>query len=56
MKDFGYANGWGNKTPQLVKECDEKGHKKTYPKSYMRCVTIIRCEKCGYEFKIDSSG
>jgi hypothetical protein len=56
MKNFGYANGWGNRTPKEVKECDAKGHKKEYPKSYERCVTIIRCTECGYQYKIDSSG
>lgn len=56
MKNLGYANGWGKKTPKIVEECDAAGHKKEYPKSYQRCVTIIRCPICKYQFKIDSTG
>jgi hypothetical protein len=55
MKDLGYANGWRTKTPEIVEKCDKAGHKKEYPESYQRCVTIVCCRKCGYQFKIDSS-
>ncbi len=54
MKDLGYANGW-LKVPKERLDCERKEHKLT-PDKIGNCLTMYTCTKCGYYFKIDSSG
>ena len=56
MKNLGYINGWGGKTPEIVKKCREKKHQPAHTKTTMRCVEMVGCELCCYYYKIDSGG
>lgn len=56
MKNLGYANGWGGKTPEIVKECRKKNHQPVHTKTMERCVEMVGCDDCGYYYKIDSGG
>jgi hypothetical protein len=60
VTDFGWANGWGDQTPELVRKCRELGHevydKSDAPGVPYRCHTnTVRCDICGYRYKYDSS-
>lgn len=55
MKDLGFSNGW-REIPDIVRECREKDHTiEVTPEKQFRCVNIIRCPICDYEYRIDSS-
>lgn len=56
MKNLGYANDWGGKTPEIIKECREKKHRPVHTQTMQRCVEMVGCPDCGYYYKIDSSG
>jgi hypothetical protein len=51
-QDLGYANGWKNGTPDIVKNCK---HDKKIKQIRMH-VEEYSCEICGFKFKVDSSG
>jgi len=51
---LGWANGWGSDTPEIVKNCESKGHHQEASNSG-RCITIYRCRECGYYYRVDSS-
>lgn len=53
MQNLGYVNGW-DETPEIVKKCEEKNHKRDF-KEIGSCKTKCICEECGYTYKIDSS-
>jgi hypothetical protein len=60
ITDFGWANSWGDQTPELVRKCRELGHevsdKSDAPGVPYRCFThTVRCDICGYRYKYDSS-
>jgi hypothetical protein len=55
MKNLGYLNSWSCR-PEIVKECQEKDHKIFHKKDpQSKCVTILWCPKCRYQYRIDSS-
>lgn len=56
MKNLGYINGWGGKTPEIVKECQRLKHNPPQEKTAMRCVEVVGCEICNYVYYIDSGG
>ncbi len=53
IKDLGYANGW-KETPEIVKECREKHKQRS--RTIGNCLHEYYCDKCGYVYKVDSSG
>ena len=56
IKDLGYANGW-NEKPEIVKKCEELGHKLEGEKDPLyNCVHHRWCPICNYSYSIDSSG
>lgn len=57
MIDFGWANSWGNKMPELVQQCRvEKAHTPTREKHpQFKSVTKVSCKECNYSYMIDSS-
>jgi len=55
MMDLGFSNGW-REVPQIVKDCRKKDHTiEVVPEEQFRCVNIVRCHICNYEYRIDSS-
>jgi len=52
-RDLGWENGWVN-TPKVVKECNEKGHERIIDQQIH--TTTIKCDKCKYYYKVDTSG
>lgn len=55
MKDLGYINGWSYR-PEIVKKCRAEGHRLSHKEDpRFKCVTILWCPKCGYQYRIDSS-
>lgn len=52
MKYLGYANGWKEKPEEVIK-CKELGHKKEY-KTIGNCLQEVRCDICGYFYRVDS--
>ena len=54
IKNLGYANGWQNGTPEIVRQCHEKGHPLEVA-NVGRCVTKYTCKVCEYTYEIDSS-
>lgn len=53
--DYGYANGWGDWEPLLVKECKDKGHKTNDRNAGRMFDNIVWCDECKYKYKYDSS-
>lgn len=53
-KDFGYANGWWDGTPDEVQKCRDEGHQKE-SKTVGRCVTEYTCDICKIKYMVDSS-
>jgi hypothetical protein len=51
LKSLGYANGWGDSTPELVAKCEHVG----YTKNIGNCLNEFGCEICGYKYLVDSS-
>jgi len=51
--NLGTANGWKD-TPGIVKECREAGHE-TQGSKISNCYYEVRCDKCGYVYRYDSS-
>ena len=49
--NFGYANGWGNHIPEVVKNCTHD----RYHKQIDKCLTKIGCNICNYYYLVDSS-
>lgn len=41
-------------TPQIVKDCQAKGHKTQYTQ-IGRCLSACTCTECDYTYKMDSS-
>lgn len=54
VRDLGWANGW-KATPEVVSKCLEAGHKRD-DWEMGRCDHEIRCDICGYRYRMDSSG
>ena len=55
MIDLGYTNGWRD-TPEEVKKCRENKHQvRNTPDIRFRCVRIIYCPICDYQYRVDSS-
>lgn len=54
VHDLGYANGWQNGTPEIVRQCREKFHNREVT-TVGKCLTQYKCEQCGYVYLIDSS-
>ena len=54
IKDLGYANSWREK-PDIVKKCAKLKHTRNAER-IGRCLTVVTCEKCNYEYTVDSSG
>lgn len=52
--DLGYANGWGDDVPEIVKNCKKAGHARRQD-VIGRCLHEISCAICNYKFKVDSS-
>jgi hypothetical protein len=55
--DLGWQNGW-KEIPAVVMLCSESGHDRTTtPVGPSPCpnVHVVRCEQCGYSYRIDSS-
>jgi len=55
IKNLGWANGWEETPPDVVK-CNSLGHVLKDVKSNWSCVTEKYCPICNYYYKIDSSG
>ena len=53
-KDLGYANGWNGKMPEIIGECESKGHTR-YEQNIGRCLHEYGCEICAYKYYVDSS-
>lgn len=60
IEDLGWANGW-DEVPEIVKKCQilrhspiEENHD-SYSLSSRNLITSVRCDKCGYVYKYDSS-
>ncbi len=56
--DLGWANGWGDRKPQLVVNCTLAGHKTEHYDRDARGRghdNVVRCVLCGYEYHYDSS-
>lgn len=49
--DLGYANGWGEETPDIVKQCNHA----VRSREISRCLTEYKCWECRYIYKVDSS-
>lgn len=54
VRDLGWANGW-KATPEVVSKCLEADHK-TIDREVRLCDHEIRCDICGYRYRMDSSG
>jgi hypothetical protein len=56
LKSLGWMNGWKQDGPEYkaTKECRDKKHN---PKEVNggRCVSVVTCTECKYEYRIDSS-
>lgn len=51
IKYLGWANGWGNETPEIVLKCT---HRQKVERTG-RCEHRHTCEICGYTYMVDSS-
>lgn len=51
IKYLGWANGWGNETPEIVLKCT---HRQKVEQTG-RCEHRHTCEICGYTYMVDSS-
>lgn len=58
LKNLGWMNSWKQDGTEykLINECREKDHSTSNTSDNYRCVSSFTCEKCGYSYKIDSSG
>ena len=56
VQDLKWANGWGSETPEIVLICRELEHKiSDIPDKAFGHTHTVRCDKCGYFYKYDSS-
>lgn len=51
MKYLGWANGWGDNYPEIVKNC----HHSLKEEETGRCEHCYTCEICGFYYMVDSS-
>ena len=58
LKNLGWMNSWKQDGEEytLISECRDKGHSPSDTGDNYRCVSTSTCEKCGYTYRIDSSG
>ena len=52
--DLGWENGWREK-PDIVVQCQQKGHVVYRKDDFERCVHVVWCEICRYTYSWDSS-
>jgi hypothetical protein len=58
LKDLGWANGWGEETPEIVRICRKLHHRPPdVDHSGNRGLdNQVTCRICGYTYHYDSSG